>query len=380
MWIESDNRVYGRTRNAYDPHRTAGGSSGGEGAAVGSGGSPIGLGSDIGGSIRAARVLQRRVRPQAVARPRPQHRPVPQHRGRGRVHAHARPARPPRRGPDAGDCGSSPGPTAATSTASRASSATRPPSTSRRCACSSPTTPRLVPARKELRDARDRAADALRQRRRRVRDASRSSSCAARSSSTSPRSATAPASRSASCSTDAGVRARGARHWVDAVRGRGDHTLADPASRCALERLNRHMPDAPHPKARRGRPLAARGGAGDPRRRRRSCSTRRTRASPRATARTVGRAWVITPAAVFNLLGLPVTQVPLGLNREGPAARRPGRRRRRQRPPDDRRRARARAALRRLGPARLSGGILCLRRAWASSRRPSSRSTARGDG
>ncbi len=25
MWIESDNRVYGRTRNAYDPHRTAGG-------------------------------------------------------------------------------------------------------------------------------------------------------------------------------------------------------------------------------------------------------------------------------------------------------------------------------------------------------------------
>ncbi len=32
--------------------RTAGGSSGGEGAAVGSGGSPIGLGADIGGSIR----------------------------------------------------------------------------------------------------------------------------------------------------------------------------------------------------------------------------------------------------------------------------------------------------------------------------------------
>src|SRR4051795_11283930 len=52
MWIESENRVYGRTRNAYDPKRTAGGSSGGEGAAVGSGGSPVGLGSDIGGSIR----------------------------------------------------------------------------------------------------------------------------------------------------------------------------------------------------------------------------------------------------------------------------------------------------------------------------------------
>ena len=52
MWVESDNRVYGRTNNAYDRARTAGGSSGGEGAAVGAGGAPIGLGSDIGGSIR----------------------------------------------------------------------------------------------------------------------------------------------------------------------------------------------------------------------------------------------------------------------------------------------------------------------------------------
>src|SRR6476661_7001820 len=52
MWIESSNWVYGRTNNAYDPKRTAGGSSGGEGAAVGAGFAPIGLGSDIGGSIR----------------------------------------------------------------------------------------------------------------------------------------------------------------------------------------------------------------------------------------------------------------------------------------------------------------------------------------
>ena len=52
LWIESDNRVYGRTRNAYDPERIAGGSSGGEGAAIGAGGSPFGLGSDVGGSIR----------------------------------------------------------------------------------------------------------------------------------------------------------------------------------------------------------------------------------------------------------------------------------------------------------------------------------------
>ena len=52
LWIESDNRVYGRTNNPYDPSRAAGGSSGGEGAAVGSGASPFGLGSDIAGSIR----------------------------------------------------------------------------------------------------------------------------------------------------------------------------------------------------------------------------------------------------------------------------------------------------------------------------------------
>jgi fatty acid amide hydrolase 2 len=52
LWIESSNRLYGRTANPYNPARTAGGSSGGEGAAVGSGASPFGLASDIGGSIR----------------------------------------------------------------------------------------------------------------------------------------------------------------------------------------------------------------------------------------------------------------------------------------------------------------------------------------
>ncbi len=52
MWMETHNRVYGRTGNAYDPARTAGGSSGGEGAIIGAGGSPFGLGADVGGSIR----------------------------------------------------------------------------------------------------------------------------------------------------------------------------------------------------------------------------------------------------------------------------------------------------------------------------------------
>lgn len=52
MWMESYNRVYGRTNNPYNSKCTVGGSSGGEGAIIGAGGSPFGLGSDIGGSIR----------------------------------------------------------------------------------------------------------------------------------------------------------------------------------------------------------------------------------------------------------------------------------------------------------------------------------------
>uniref|UniRef100_A0AC35UBP9 Amidase domain-containing protein n=1 Tax=Rhabditophanes sp. KR3021 TaxID=114890 RepID=A0AC35UBP9_9BILA len=52
MWWESVNTVYGRTNNCYDSRRICGGSSGGEGALIGAAGSLIGLGSDIGGSIR----------------------------------------------------------------------------------------------------------------------------------------------------------------------------------------------------------------------------------------------------------------------------------------------------------------------------------------
>lgn len=52
MWIESTNKVYGRSNNPYDPSRIVGGSSGGEGAIVAAAASPFGLGSDIGGSIR----------------------------------------------------------------------------------------------------------------------------------------------------------------------------------------------------------------------------------------------------------------------------------------------------------------------------------------
>lgn len=52
LWIETHNKLYGRTRNPYNLRHIVGGSSGGEGAIIGAGGSPFGLGSDIGGSIR----------------------------------------------------------------------------------------------------------------------------------------------------------------------------------------------------------------------------------------------------------------------------------------------------------------------------------------
>ena len=49
---ETANLVYGRTNNPYDTSRMPGGSSGGAGAIVAAGGSPLDIGSDTGGSIR----------------------------------------------------------------------------------------------------------------------------------------------------------------------------------------------------------------------------------------------------------------------------------------------------------------------------------------
>jgi aspartyl-tRNA(Asn)/glutamyl-tRNA(Gln) amidotransferase subunit A len=51
-WIESDNLLTGRTNNPWDLDRSAGGSSGGESAAIAAGMSPLGLGSDLSISVR----------------------------------------------------------------------------------------------------------------------------------------------------------------------------------------------------------------------------------------------------------------------------------------------------------------------------------------
>lgn len=52
MRCETHNHIYGRTVSPFNRSFTAGGSSGGEGALVGMHGSPLGLGTDIGGSVR----------------------------------------------------------------------------------------------------------------------------------------------------------------------------------------------------------------------------------------------------------------------------------------------------------------------------------------
>lgn len=51
-WIESDNLLTGRTRNPWNLDLTPGGSSGGESAAIAAGMSPLGLGTDLGISVR----------------------------------------------------------------------------------------------------------------------------------------------------------------------------------------------------------------------------------------------------------------------------------------------------------------------------------------
>jgi fatty acid amide hydrolase 2 len=312
MWIESDNRVYGRTRNAYDPHRIAGGSSGGEGAAVGSGGAPVGLGSDIGGSIRGPAffngVFGHKPSPGLV----PNTGQFPSTEGEaarmltmGPLARRAEDLMPVVRlisGPDGRD-----------PRADEVVELGDPGAvelSGRRVLVADDAS--FVPPRRELRDARDRAAAALASAGAHVESVSLKQLRRALELYTAALSDGADVAL-AELIGDSGARP-GPRGFVDALRGRGPHT---PALLITLgaERLNKYMPQ---------------------RQVRRAIAAARSlqdevvemlgdglllhhpfpRVAPRHNA-TVGRPWVITAAAAFNLLGLPVTQVPLGLNRRG---------------------------------------------------------------
>jgi fatty acid amide hydrolase len=52
FYQEGDNPLFGCTNNPWDLERTSGGGTGGEGAIIAARGSPLGLGADVGGSIR----------------------------------------------------------------------------------------------------------------------------------------------------------------------------------------------------------------------------------------------------------------------------------------------------------------------------------------
>ncbi|CAF1089522.1 unnamed protein product [Adineta steineri] len=53
MHLECDNPIYGKTVNPFNRNLTCGGSSGGEGPLISLKGSPMGVGTDIGGSVRS---------------------------------------------------------------------------------------------------------------------------------------------------------------------------------------------------------------------------------------------------------------------------------------------------------------------------------------
>ena len=315
MWIESENFVYGRTSNAYDPARVAGGSSGGEGAAVGSGGSPVGLGSDIGGSIRLPAFFNGVFGHKSTAWVVPNTGQFPAAEGEvtrllaiGPLARRAEDLMPVLRtiaGPDGTDpyC--------------REVELGDPAEVSLdglEVALSELTS--RVPVSRELRDARDRAAQALVAAGARVRHVPlRSMRRALELYLVALQSGATKGFRELlEEETDAAARLALHRVGWGALRRRGPHTIPTVIL-LATESLFARLP------ARRVRRALA---AGDALAREVEAvigdgvllHPPHARVAPRH-GHTVGRGWLVTPTAVFNLLGLPVTQVPLGLNPDG---------------------------------------------------------------
>ena len=298
LWIESSNRVYGRTSNPYDASRTAGGSSGGEGAAVGSGGSPFGVGSDIGGSIRVPALFC------GVFGHKPSPGLVP---NEGMY--------PPTPGEAARMLGVGPlarraedlSPLLAIM-AGWAGSESRDPRAVALDGLSVVTVEdsSLLPMSRELRDAREQAVGALaaagaRHRRVRLRSWRRAAPAFL---------ATLQAgagSTTAALLEEAGV-ARPS--WRALISTRGPHTLPTRITLVA-EMLPQMSEKQRFKLVVAGRAMAEElvEAIGD--------GVLLHPAHPRVAPRhgsTVGRPWLMTPAAIFNLAGVPVTEVPLGLS------------------------------------------------------------------
>ena len=307
LWIESINKVYGRTRNAYDARRTAGGSSGGEGAAIGAGFAPIGLGTDFGGSVRLPAFFNGVFghKPTGCLVPHTGHFPDPNERGSGmlgigplaRRAEDLMPVLAAIAGPDGQDPWV------------REIALGDPADVSIEgldVVISDDAT--ILPVSLELRNARIRAAKALAQAGARVR----------RVSLPSVRTVIEPylgAVRESGELTEILTRDGSdpppvRRLLADAVRGRSPHTSALLIT-MVVERLSEHLPER----------LVARGKRAEERLREQIAETIGdgvmlhppfARTAPRHGL-TVGRPWLLAPMALFNLLGLPVTQVPLGL-------------------------------------------------------------------
>ena len=309
LWIESENRLYGRTGNPYNAARTAGGSSGGEGAAIGSGGSPFGLGGDFAGSIRIPAFFNGVFGHKPTTGIVPITGQFPASEGAamrmvvlGPLARRAEDLMPLLRlmaGPDGTD------------PLARDVELGEPDDVSidgMRVVLGTGTS--FLPVKRELREARERAAAALARRGAEVvREPLHSLRRAAELF-------LAAAQSGAGLSLAELIVAQGGSPVTvrSALRRGGPHTRATRLT-LAAEYAGRYMP-----KRRISRSLAAAEamqreveaviGQGV------LLHPPHPRVAPRH-GRTVGRPWVLAPTAIFNLLGLPATQVPLGLNPKG---------------------------------------------------------------
>jgi Asp-tRNA(Asn)/Glu-tRNA(Gln) amidotransferase A subunit family amidase len=308
LWIESSNRLYGRTSTPYDPGRTAGGSSGGEGAAVGSGGSPFGVGTDIGGSIRVpaffcgvfGHLPSQGVVPNTGTYP-----PAPGDAGlmlgTGPLARRGEDLMPLLRimaGPDSHD------------RLARSVKLGDPASVSLeglRVTTLEDTT--RVPISGELRDARERAVGAL----------LAAGAVVRRVSLRSWRSAVVPylaTLQAGSGTTTLGILTDAGAElptWRTLIRRGGVHTL--PTRIVVASEMLPQLGDSSRDRlVAAGRGLAEEliDAIGDGV----LLHPAHHRVTPRH-GRTLGRPWLVTPAAMFNLAGLPATEVPLGLSERG---------------------------------------------------------------